>query len=81
MTQEVENTKQFIGEIEPLKREYCVEKEIDLLKDFLKGEVNLTSFIDPEARCGYKDRRDRFLGIKRNIGRHRNRGYNRGRCI
>lgn len=67
LREEIENTKQFIKEIESLKEEYSIEKELCLLKDAMEGRIDLVSFIDPEARCGYKEKEERFFGYKAHI--------------
>ena len=67
LREEIENTKRFIKEVEPLKEEYPIEKELSLLKDVIEGRVNLVSFIAPEARCGYKEKEERFFGYKAHI--------------
>ena len=67
LREEIEDTKRFIKEIEPLKEEYPIEKELCLLKDAIEGRVNIVFFIDPEARCGYKEKGERFFGYKAHI--------------
>jgi len=64
LKQEIEQTRQFIKEIEPLKEEYPIDREIALLRGVLEGRDGIVSFIDPDARCGYKEKEKKFFGYK-----------------